>query len=451
MRYSRKLLRREQGILGVRQYQEEHAFVVRSLAQLRAARTARDHYELQRGVLSRFIQAQDYRDALLGARSVPKQIIARLSEAADPDVATIRRNQEVLRGVGRQSDAVNALLHVYRVLGDGIAWRTLNYDRAVISVLGEGTRVGRIASEPGRSAELGRLQAFWDEEGVFAIHNDATNCLRVGDLTVIRHHAEGGYEAGLVEVKMRGEAGAAQLRRMEGSVQLVNTGSHSTAAHGEPLRIVRVPTLYKTGLDGLGPLIEKVRQDGYAWTQPSSFLTVGAFDISTTNPITADELAQIVRAEQERMGWFNRPERVLTWTGTLRRIRERRSSDSALAPMSIYPIPAEAAADLMMGFIEWVAYLNLDLVEAAFRERGIRANAPGLPGSADLFLRAERGNAQVVVPPSIRDQVMIEWMTPDCLIASVEHRLSQINNGGAAGKAIITLSREQLAWESSLG
>jgi len=42
-----------------------------------------------------------------------------------------------------------ALLSLLRVIGDGLAWRALAYDRAAFGILGTGTRVGRLAADVG--------------------------------------------------------------------------------------------------------------------------------------------------------------------------------------------------------------------------------------------------------------------------------------------------------------
>ena len=66
-------------------------------------------------------------------------------------------------------------------------------NRGAFTVLGDGERVGRIASGIGRDAELTALANLSEQEGRFAIHNDMTNCLRHGDLTAIRE-ADGEVE-----------------------------------------------------------------------------------------------------------------------------------------------------------------------------------------------------------------------------------------------------------------
>src|SRR3954468_5477269 len=130
VRYSKSLIQQEQEILNVARYQEERAFVVECLGQLHAAATPRDYYELHRRLLGRFIAVQEFRDGELRlAKLASRSQIASAKQAAPPDIDVIRRNQSVITEVGRQDRAMAGLLHVYRVLADGIAWRVLNYDR----------------------------------------------------------------------------------------------------------------------------------------------------------------------------------------------------------------------------------------------------------------------------------------------------------------------------------
>ena len=114
--------------------------------------------------------------------------------------------------------------HTLRQIGDGIAWRALRYDRRAFTILGEGERVGRLAHGVGRDAELAELGRLWEEESVFAIHNDLTNCLRRGDLTALRER-DAGLDVTLIEVK----AGARpeetpQLQRLERATELLRQG-----------------------------------------------------------------------------------------------------------------------------------------------------------------------------------------------------------------------------------
>jgi len=171
-----------------------------------------------------------------------------------------------------------AVQHILREVGDGIAWRALRYDRPAFTILGDGVRVGRLASGVGLEAELSELGRLWDGEQVFAIHNDMTNCLRHGDLMIVRP-GDGVIEVTLAEVKAGPSRDEAQLQRLDEATRLLRDRRLVGAGEaGKPLQVTVVPGEYETYLDALGPLIAEAREVGYGWIQPHECLLVGAAD-----------------------------------------------------------------------------------------------------------------------------------------------------------------------------
>jgi hypothetical protein len=99
-------------------------------------------------------------------------------------------------------EATNRSLFMYRVyanairaIGDGIAWRALDYDRAVTRLMAEHGTKQQIMSE-GLMGELLEWSIHFDSSGI-AILNSLTNCLAVGDVTVVKDDGS----AEIVEVK----------------------------------------------------------------------------------------------------------------------------------------------------------------------------------------------------------------------------------------------------------
>ncbi len=227
------------------------------------------------------------------------------------------RPQAILEYAKRERKVSNALLHAFRVIGDGIAWRALGYDRAALTILGEGVRVGRLAAEIGRDEELAQLEALW-KNGVFGIHNDITNRLRHGDLTIIQP-GNGHVRVNLMEVKRAGgpREHSAQLKRMDRAVQLLNTGEH-VGAEGDPLEIIRVPVPYRTYLANLRDAVAGSRDRGIVWTRPAPCLAVLTVDYGSRR-VDPERLVEQVMRGRDRLGWFDDVQRVLIWSESQKR------------------------------------------------------------------------------------------------------------------------------------
>src|SRR6266487_1170678 len=103
-----------------------------------------------------------------------RRLIRELACAEPKPIEAIREQQVLLDRVVNQEATLKAVHHLIRAVGDGIAWRALRYDRRAFTVLGDGERVGRVASGIGLDAELTALATLWEDERQFAIHNDVT-------------------------------------------------------------------------------------------------------------------------------------------------------------------------------------------------------------------------------------------------------------------------------------
>jgi hypothetical protein len=93
-------------------------------------------------------------------------------------------------------------------------------------------------------------------------------------------------------------------------------------------------------------------------------------------------------------------------------VRDRGESFSSIAPFTLFPLPAEDLAD---GFIDIVFCLDLRALENTLAESGLEVDVARPPLSGGLFLTARRDEVTLTVPPHLREQMMLELMTPDAL------------------------------------
>jgi len=111
------------------------------------------------------------------------------------------------------------LAHGIKQVADGIAWRSLGYDRAMIHELAFNPHSGHIKPHSGHmeldttDQEVRAAAKHIEETGELVILNNLTNCLRYGDLTSI-----GQSSIGIHEVKAgKGAARSGRAKRQKRS------------------------------------------------------------------------------------------------------------------------------------------------------------------------------------------------------------------------------------------
>lgn len=437
----------EERLLNEPLYQDLRPRVLELVERLQRATTTEEWVFLHRDLLIEFGARQDASDETLPrARRRVRAEIRELAQRDPKPLVEIRAQQEILERVRRQELVARASQHTLRQIGDGIAWRALRYDRRAFTILGEGERVGRLARGVGRDAELAELGRQWEEEGVFAIHNDLTNCLRHGDLTVLRER-DGRIDVTLIEVK----AGARpdetpQLQRLERATDLLREGRQVSEAGA--LHVTVVPTAYETYLDVLPELIASAREVGHAWARPHECLLVGAVDYRVWGR-ESSEYNRRSDAERRRIAWGGEEPETLGWMASMRRMRDRGWSFSSLAPYTIFPLPAGDVTDAVMGFIDLAYGLHLPLLERALTRDGIAVHVRRAGAGDAIFLEAARRGVGVTVPAHLREQMMVELMTPDALFALLDHvlTLNEQRPEEANDRRVVVFADEAAVWE----
>ena len=105
-----------------------------------------------------------------------------------------------------------------RGIGDGIAWRTLGYDRAVTRLMSEQATKQWLTSD-GLEQELREWSMRFERGDGIAIFNALTNCLAVGDVTVVR--PDDSVE--IIEVKSSNTKSRRKIRQKHKMSEVVHT------------------------------------------------------------------------------------------------------------------------------------------------------------------------------------------------------------------------------------
>lgn len=402
---------------------EERPQLVAFIEQLQAATTPDDFFELHRELLVRYWARQRVREELNQERAATQQRLRELVQADPKPLDEIKGAQRKLALAERQDRVQVALAAHLRAIADGLVWKALQYDRSAITILSRGTRVDRLADDGvGLQAELNAIGELWDREGAFTVHNDLTTVLRHGDLTTIN---VGAHSVEIREIKATRPAAAdsPQIARLSAATELINAGCAIDPETGKVLRLHRLPVEYRTSLACLAELTKQARIAGYAARQLNEMQHVAVIDYRVWAG-REDELGEHDRATQAALGWGDE-QKTFSWMSSLRRIRDRRHSVGSLAPLAIFPASSEDLADLMLGRLELHSMLRCDLLGSAFADRGIKVEI-AFPDGDNQFLVAQRGRFGVEVPPAVREQMMLELMTPETLMAMVDEMLKLI-------------------------
>ncbi|HEY1063678.1 MAG TPA: hypothetical protein VGE30_00070, partial [Candidatus Saccharimonadales bacterium] len=116
--------------------------------------------------------------------SLQLAILAALEEGDD----AIRRGRQLVREKGDQQHIHNIrnqhLNIAFRTIADGIAWRTLGFNRFHLRILSQARSPGAADNKDGRIAEIEMAKRV-AESGDLVLFNDTTNILRVSDLIFI--------------------------------------------------------------------------------------------------------------------------------------------------------------------------------------------------------------------------------------------------------------------------
>jgi hypothetical protein len=108
-----------------------------------------------------------------------------------------------------------------------------------------------------------------------------------------------------------------------------------------------------------------------------------------------------------------------------------------------------ALTDVICGPIDLFFSIHLPWLEKALSRDGVSVRVAHPPESSTLFLEASRRGRGVTVPPHLREQMMTELVTPDCVFAAIDEilKLNEANPSQAYDSRIVVFADEQQVWE----
>jgi hypothetical protein len=335
-----------------------------------------------------------------------------------------------------------------RAIGDGIAWRALGYDRAVTRTMSEHQTQQTIISE-GVIPELREWGSNFERGTGLPIFNALTNCLAVGDVTVVRD--DGSVE--IIEVKSSKTSSNRTVRQKQKMREVVSRLQTGEGQAGErDIQIEILPVTPETGLARIEPLLNSASLKGWAASKISNCLYVEAFDMRTL-PDADIAKKPLDRLRDEVLGEWVRNGDVLSDMNTL----DMLAFSPNCAPFSVFPFAPRTCVDLLIGAKNYVAYLNLTAVGREFENRGwtvdrsprqiIHENELEIAAKAmrESFMRVSKGDFYVEIPPADFMRLQLEALRAKSLIDMFEAKRKQGPQDG--GHSMVLFEGESEIWE----
>jgi hypothetical protein len=368
------------------------------ITQLRECENVADGYEFQEVLFAALIETEEARNA--ASRAVKRlQAGGKLQSGAPEPLSG--RDPALLETWLLERDICERVARQFRCVGDALAWRVFGFQRKYIIALCQNAPAGVMAGKEGLVAERDHVRQAW-HDGRFALQNDLTNCLRIGDIVIFGN--DGSHE--IIEVKTDpARRSPAQQRKIKAAEDAVR-GAGPLPGVDRRARLYDLDVPFRTRLDLLALGLDRAARDGiFTATVPGarSLLVTDVYGY-TAQGWTDDEWQEVLRRR---------------WTSALRKARigaDRKSNvyatsfdsvsrDPMRVPFAAYPLHpiycSRLIGDLAIVHVETNGPELADLVNAA----GIDAEWVRAPRAGDLaqgeVVMEIRTRSSALAPPEL--------------------------------------------------
>ena len=328
-------------VIAAPQFREHQSALVSFMARSREQRAdAEGLLQLQAEMANQLISLQD------SLREFRRRI-----DAGDPD-PDVRRGADVCAG----------LAHVIKQIADGVAWRSLGYDRGSIRELAAAHQTGHMDTQTAIS-EMTAAAIHVVESGDLVILNDLTNFLRYGDLTIVSPDSVSIREVKAGKASARSRRARRQKARIEEVAQFIRTGERSIGQGKQRLLYLATPPA--AHVRSLTPLIAEARAKGSAHARLSDALAVEVFSMelmAERGPPDAKTIHNPFSRSRHSIVVHN-----LEWFGRFA---------PNLAPYSVFPLRDADCVALMTGELWLSVYFNIGNFVRCLRRRGLDVRLP---------------------------------------------------------------------------
>lgn len=265
---------------------------------------------------------------------------------------------------------------IARTIGDGIAWRSLDFDRPAIRLVAQNKSPGRIdISKIGFTGVKKWAVLIANKFKDIVIINDLTNFLRVGDLTeigkagVLMHEIKkGGKRVKNILTLSRDRQhnwGVSKQSLRVLQAQLAFDHRKIVSGNSEEVSILDLELPYNHKLEEVLKLIKLAKKSGYSQKKFGNHLFVSCTDLSKVI-----ELERKGRefTHKDETGW-SKTSLVFPYSNYDTFYEKEGDFVRNMTPYSVFPFPTKICLDLMSGNLLLVSKINLDAIKEAFRKR----------------------------------------------------------------------------------
>ncbi len=260
------------------------------------------------------------------------------------------------------ADLCIGMVHVIRQIADGIAWRSLGYDRGAIRELAAAHQTGHMDKQTAIS-EITAAAIHVAESADLVILNDLTNFLRYGDLTIVSPDSVSIREVKAGKASARSRRAKRQRARIEEVAKFIRTGERSIG-QGEQ-RLLYLATPPAAHVRSLTPLIAEARAKGSAHARLSDALAVEVFSIE----LMAERGPPDAKA-------FHNPFSQSRHSIVTNNLESFGRFAPNLAPYSVFPLRDADCVALMTGELWLSVYFNIGNFVRCLRRRGLDVRLP---------------------------------------------------------------------------
>jgi hypothetical protein len=271
----------------------------------------------------------------------------------------MKEAQSRLRDMEEAEKSAQWVVDRLRSIGDGIAWRFLNYDRAILRLLAEHEPVSTPEYNKGLMSELNELARLGVEQGQNVLLNGITNFLRVGDITTYNPLTG---EIGLIEVKSSTNTNL-RARRQGEHLALVQEGLQSGVSQMDGMKIRRIMAQkpLRTYVRSVEQAMLEAEQRLGASRKFGDYLAVAVFAL--------DKIAESVPQEKHGQIWNPIYDRLFSVCqsssdiilGPVSNLLSISHFSPNLAPYTIYPINRTLRFGLLSGEFRVLSLLNISV------------------------------------------------------------------------------------------
>ena len=323
-------------------------------------------FDIQSELLGHIVTADDARRKYLSGKGRFAKAISNLSKN-NASLERIKQAQTRLDDMHNSSEAARLFVSQLRSIGDGIAWRFLNYDRAALRILAEHDYISAPIRGRGLLAEIEKF-AYFASQGRPVLINSITNFLRVGDLTT---YDESSNTYNLVEVKA-GNMQTPKTRRQTEKRKLVQKGLDETFHSIFPdISITKImsksPLL--TYANGLDKVMSEANQKLASSRKYGEYLSLCAFSLRKLLELPEEEANQILAETITRLFSITRSRKDILlplMSNVFRTVHFSRM----LAPYTIFPIDQNHRFSLLAGDFLIFSLLNISGLIRWLEKRG---------------------------------------------------------------------------------